>query len=172
LIRKTIAVTIFAAALAACAAALAESGDPKVPFPQGYRRWTFLHGTLIGPTAGSFAKKPCEKPCTGGVLYFYANGKAMEGFRTGKFPEGSVIADEVLEMHGRDGGTATEGPRRAVGVMVKDKQRYAATGGWGYASFDGDSQVDENTAAEKKACFDCHVPRKDQDYVFTQYHDR
>lgn len=172
MIRTTIAIAVVAVSLTVCAVALAGSGDAKVPFPQGYRQWTFLHGTVHGATSGTFGKKPCEKPCTGGIMYFYANGKAMEGFRTGKFQDGSIIADEFLETHGRDGGAATEGPRRGVGVMVKDSQRYASTGGWGFASFEGDSQVDQNTEAAKKACFDCHVPRKENDYVFTQYRER
>jgi cytochrome P460 len=153
--------------------AAAASENFKVPFPEGYRQWTFLHGSVIGPKHGAFAKKACEKPCTAGIFYFYANDKAMEGFRSGKFPEGSIIADELLETNGQpDGNSAGEGLRRGVGVMAKDSQRYASTGGWGYASFEGDSRVDENTEAQKKACFQCHVSRKDKDYVFTQYRER
>ena len=173
MIRRTVVLMIGAVSLIVCAAALAESSaDIKVPFPEGYRQWTFLHGTILPANSGTFGKKPCEKPCTGGIMYFYGNDKAMEGFRNGKFPEGSIIADELLETHGNDSGNAMEGPRRGVGVMVKDSQRYASTGGWGYASFAGGNPVDENTEAEKKACYNCHVPRKDHDYVFTQYQAR
>ncbi|HYI97636.1 MAG TPA: cytochrome P460 family protein [Bryobacteraceae bacterium] len=153
--------------------AVAASDDFKVPFPEGYRRWTFLHGTVIGANNGSLGKDKCEKPCTGGIMYFYANDKAMEGFRTGRFPEGSIIADELLETEEQpERKSAKEGRRRGVGVMAKDSNRYASTGGWGYASFDGDSKVDENTEAQKKACFQCHLPRKDQDYVFSHYRER
>ncbi len=58
------------------------SDDGRVPYPEGYRKWTFLHATVLGPKNGIFAKRPCEKPCTGGIMYFYANEKAMEGLRT------------------------------------------------------------------------------------------
>ena len=131
-----------------------------------------LHGTLIGPKHGSLGKAPCEKPCTGGIFYFYANEKAMAGFRTGKFEDGSIIADEVLEIWGADSGGAQEGPRRGVGVMVKDSVRYSATGGWGYAGFAGDSKHDASTPDERKACYTCHAAKKDRDYVFTEYRER
>jgi hypothetical protein len=152
--------------------AFAGSETATVPFPQGYRQWTFLRGTMFGPKHGVFDKQPCEKPCTGGIMYFYANEKAMEGLRTGKFADGSVFADELLETHGHESGVATEGPRRGVGVMVKDSGRYGATGGWGYASFDRDSQTDNTDAGERKACFQCHSSRKGRDFVFTEYHAR
>ena len=153
--------------------ALADSTENPVPYPEGYRKWTFLHGTVVGPKHGLFSKTPCEKPCTGGILYFYANEKAMEGLHTGMFADGAIIADEFLETHGSaDGNAATEGPRRVVGVMVKDRQRFATTGGWGFTSFDGDSKIDKLKAEDKTACFQCHVPRKDRDYVFTVYTER
>jgi Cytochrome P460 len=153
--------------------ALADSSDGRVSFPEGYRKWTFLHATVFGAKNAIFGTRPCEKPCTGGIMYFYANEKAMEGLRTGTFADGAIIADELLETHGsEDGNTAKEGPRRGVGVMVKDRQRYAKTGGWGFASFDGDSRTDTLSAEGKNTCFQCHVPRKDRDYVFTVYRER
>ena len=150
-----------------------DSSENPVPFPEGYRNWAFLHGTLYGAKNPLFSKRPCEKPCTGGIMYFYANGKALEGFRTGTFADGAIIADELLETHAtEDGGAAQEGPRRGVGVMIKDQQRYATTGGWGYATFDGDSKIDTLNAEGKNTCFQCHVSAKDRDYVFTVYRER
>ena len=150
-----------------------DSSETRVPFPEGYRKWAFLHATLYGPKNGIFGKLPCEKPCTGGIMYFYANGKAMEGFRTGTFEDGAIIADELLETHATDDGSAAqEGTRRGVGAMVKDRQRYATTGGWGFATFDGDGKIDTLNAEGKNTCFQCHSPRKDRDYVFTVYLER
>lgn len=165
---------LIAAGLAGGLLSLAAPNDEaKVPYPQDYRRWTFLHATLFGPKNNIFGKQACEKPCTGGIMYFYANDKAMEGFRTGKFPEGSIIADELLETHGDEAkGVAAEATRRGVGVMVKDSQRYASTGGWGYGSFDRDSRMEKLNTQEKQTCFQCHVSRKDNDYVFTKYRER
>ena len=161
------------AAFTLCLLALsAATENAAVPYPEGYRSWAMLHGSLVSPKSGPFNAKPCEKPCSGGIFYFYANEKAMEGFRGGKFADGSIIADEVLETWGDDKGNAKEGPRRGVGVMVKDSKQYAATGGWGFGKFTGDSKIEDATPAERKACFTCHIPKKDRDYVFTEYRER
>src|SRR5580700_1109670 len=113
-----------------------------VPYPEGYRHWTFLHSSLIGPTLAGFWKRPCEKPCTAGIFHFYANDKAMTGLRTGEYADGAIIAEELLELHGSPSGGGKEGDRRAVGVMVKDSRRYASTGGWGFGNFDGATRED------------------------------
>jgi hypothetical protein len=171
--RRTVGLAVAAASLCGCLFVLAapDSEDAAVPYPQGYRRWVHLHSTVIGPKHS--ALQSCEKPCTGGIFHFYANEKAMEGFRTGKFPDGAILADEVLEtMQNESGNAASEGSRRGVGVMVKDSKRYSATGGWGFAKYARDSQTDATTAQERKDCFQCHVPKKDRDYVFTEYRER
>jgi hypothetical protein len=56
--------------------------------------------------------------------------------------------------------------------MVKDSQRYASTGGWGFGSYDADSREDYLDSAAKTACFQCHIPKKDRGYVFTEYRER
>jgi len=153
--------------------ARAVTGHASVPFPAGYRHWVYVHSLLVGPSDASFGKRPCEKPCTGGIFHFYANEKAMEGYRSGKFPDGSVLADELLELRGQANGVATEGPRHGVGVMVKDGLKYGATGGWGFESFAGDDETHGIlTAGERAKCFQCHQSRRDHDFVFTEFHDR
>ncbi len=101
-----------------------------------------------------------------------ANPKAMTGLQTGQYADGAIIAEELLEILGSPSGGGKEGERRLVGAMVKDSQRYASTGGWGFGSYDGDSREDNPDSAAKKACFECHIPRKDQGYVFAEYRER
>jgi hypothetical protein len=60
----------------------------------------------------------------GGIFNFYANEKVMTGLRSGVYPDGAVIAEELLEILGSASGGGKEGERRLVGVMVKDSQRY------------------------------------------------
>ena len=48
----------------------------------------------------------------------------------------------------------------------KDSKKYAATGGWGFGDF---TNGKPGKAALMKTCFSCHVPAKDQDFVFTRY---
>jgi hypothetical protein len=50
--------------------------------------------------------------------------------------------------------------------MLKDSKKYAATGGWGFATFiDGKPSA----AAAMKSCFPCHAQAKATDLVFTRY---
>lgn len=150
----------------------ADTASPTVPYPAGYRQWTFLHGTMHGAKSSVFGARPCEKPCTAGMMYFYANDKAMAGLRSGTYVDGSIFVDEVVEIHGNDDGGGKEGPRRGVAIMIKDAKRYAATGGWGYGTFDGENKPNNLDADGQKKCFQCHLPRKDKDYIFTTYRER
>jgi hypothetical protein len=53
-----------------------------------------------------------------------------------------------------------------VQLVVKDSEKYAASGGWGYADFTNGRPGNE---ALHEKCFPCHLPAKDRDYVFTGY---
>jgi hypothetical protein len=107
------------------------------------------------------------------------NEKAIEAYRAGNslFPDGTVIArlawnyvpsPENNKVFGRDQsfvpGTA---PDWYLQFMVKDSKKYASTGGWGYAQFDKDGNP--APAGKHEACFGCHVPAKEHDYIFTRY---
>jgi len=148
-----------------------DAAGAGTPYPEGYRQWTFLHSSMVPSTFDAFKNKPCEKPCMAGIFHFYGNDKAMQGLRTGLYPDGAVIAEEMLEWHQTSNG-AKEGPRRIIGVMVKDSQRYKSTDGWGYGNFDDGNKVDKLDAKARQACHQCHIARKDQGYVFTEYRER
>jgi hypothetical protein len=143
------------------------------PYPDGYRHWTFLHSSMVTPaTFNLFSKTPCEKPCMAGLFHFYANDKAADGLRTGSYADGAIFAEEMLDWLPTASGGAKEGQRRIIGVMVKDSGRYNSTGGWGYGMFDDGSRMDRLDAKTREACYQCHVGRKDQGYVFSEYHER
>lgn len=152
------------AALLASTATIALTDDSQVPYPEGYRDWHHVKSMVIEeghPLYGAF----------GGIHHLYANDKAMEGYRKGTFPDGSVIVFDLLEsVH--DSNAVTEGDRKVVGVMYKDAMKFAATGGWGFEGFGGGDRsnrvVGENAAS---ACFGCHAPQKDQDYTFSKLRD-
>jgi hypothetical protein len=130
-----------------------------IEYPSAYRGWANVKSALVGPQSKFFATE-------GGIHHIYANEKAEEGYRSGKFPDGSVLVYELLATKEVEGLTL-EGPRKRVDVMVKDSQRYAGTGGWGFASFAGDSRSDGALSAERHAaCFACHSGRKEHDFVF------
>lgn len=128
-----------------------------IPYPSEYRTWVMVKSYLITPESKLFKAR-------GGFHHFYANDKALEGYRTGKFPEGSVIVDEGVHAKD-DGGTTIEAALRSVEVMHKDT-RYQATGGWGYERFEGDSTTGSGGKVQA-ACFACHAKAQTRDYVFS-----
>ena len=127
--------------------AVARAVSP-VPYPEGYRTWTHVKSTLIGPTHRNFASM-------GGFQHIYANREGMTGYRTRAFPEGAVVVFEWLEMQDKQ-GAFEEGPRRQVDVMVKDSAHFAATGGWGFQRFVKDSKTETATTPSPQQCFACH----------------
>jgi hypothetical protein len=165
--RSLLILLLTAGSLTQIAALGADKG--AVPYPDGYRRGTFLHSSLVPKDFGPFKEKPCVKPCTAGIFHFYANDKAMKGLRKGSYPDGAVITEELLEVIG---DTGREGERRMVGVMVRNSRRYAATGGWGYATYDSGGRTNTLDAKAQDACYQCHLRRKDKGYVFTEYVER
>src|SRR4030095_3065179 len=112
------------------------------------RSWSHAKSGVIGPQHKNFAN-------AGGIHHVYANKEAMAGYRTRKFPEQSVIEVEWLECQEKD-GAILEGPRRQVDVMVKDSQRFATTGGWGFQRFVKDSKTELAASTPPQQCFHCH----------------
>jgi len=157
----TIAIASLSAAALSAAAILAAE-DAPVPYPDGYRSWAHVKSMVIQeghPLYESF----------GGIHHLYANGRAMEGYRTGTFPDGAVIVFELLEAT-VDGNAITEGRRKVVGVMHRDAERYASTGGWGFEGFAGDSRTERVVGDQAAAaCFACHQAQAGDDYVFSAY---
>ena len=135
--------------------------QPAVPYPAEYRSWAVVKTSLVSPQAPNFAAR-------GGFHHFYANGKAMDGYRTGAFPEGSIIVDEGVYAEDAKGVMVERG-RRSLDVMHKNSATHAATGGWGFEHFDGDSQVGSGTVEARMVCATCHGQRKAQDYVFSTF---
>jgi opacity protein-like surface antigen len=156
-----------AAALAVAPVALlwaASAAEYSVEYPQDYRTWTHVMSYVIGSQSPAFEK-------SGGLHNFYANDKALEGYRAGKFPDGSVLIDERNKAEDKDGVTRT-GDRLGVAVMIKDSRRYAETGGWGFEVFAGNDPPKSRLNGEgRMRCFNCHSQQRDHDFVFTELRD-
>jgi cytochrome P460 len=158
--RDAIGILVAAGALSWCFAVRADTAAAVVPYPEGYRLWAHVKTTVIGPQAADFQRN-------GGIHHFYANPKAMEGYRTGAFPDGAVLVDDSMEANEK-AGTITEGARHRVAVMVRDAAVYGASGGWGFEVFKGDGRDPALTAEGRAACFTCHSNAKN--LVFSEYH--
>lgn len=155
-----------AAAVLAAAAALigaALQPGPDVAYPEGFRAWTHVTSGVISPGSPAFDH-------FGGLHSIYANKPALEGYRTGRFPDGSVLAFDVVALaEDAASHSSTPGQRRLVDVMVKDSALYAATGGWGYGEFKGSSRTERTLtqAQAVTACHSCHQTRTKTDSVFS-----
>jgi hypothetical protein len=151
------------AALARAASGLAAAEPQDVAYPNGYRLWTHVKSASIDPGSPAYAH-------FGGLHHIYANKAAMSGYQTGKFPEGSVVVFDVLEWKTGQGATVT-GARRIVDVMARDK-RFAATGGWGFTEFMGDSHTERAIGPDNpaSACAACHA-KAPHDGVFSEFRE-
>jgi Cytochrome P460 len=79
-------------------------------------------------------------------------------------------------------GATVPGDLSNVDFMVKDRKRFADSGGWGYAVFEYDAPADTfrpgDTASkppqgnDARCGFACHTATKGTDYVFTEYGKR
>jgi hypothetical protein len=159
---------IAAGAIACLILAASRADDQAAPIfgitiPPGYRDWRLI----------SVAHEEGNLNDLRAVL---GNDVAIEAYRQGKlpFPDGAIIArlawnyvpsEENNKVFGR-AQSFVAGPPTNVQFMVKDSQKYAATGGWNFAQFK-DGKPDGK--ADLKTCFPCHVPVKARDYVFTRY---
>ena len=152
-----------AALIAAVVTGAAISADSAaVPYPDGYRAWRHVKSMVIEPGHALHAS-------FGGIHHLYANAKAIEGYKKGRFPDGAVIAFDLLEAKEADKTVGT-GARKVLGVMHKDSKRWAATGGWGYEGFKGDSKTERAVGANAaSACHACHTAQKDKDFVFSAW---
>jgi hypothetical protein len=134
-----------------------------VKIPTGYRDWKLISVTH---EEGDFNQLRAQ----------LGNDTAVKAYRQGKvsFPDGSIIvalhwkripSDDDNKVFGKVQAFVAGFPVN-MQVMVKDSQKYSATGGWGFGDFTDGKPADE---AKHKTCFPCHQPAKDRDFVFTRY---
>jgi Cytochrome P460 len=134
--------------------------DPgDVAYPDGFRQWVHIRTGFSHRDSAGLKRLD-------GIHNIYANAAAMQGYASGHFPQGSVIAFEFINVTTTD-GTNTPGARRFVDVMAKDTVRYASTGGWGYDEFRGDMR--ERNDGVRGACVRCHASQRERDYVFSEF---
>ena len=133
--------------------------------PRGYRDWKVVS---VAHEAGALND----------IRAVLANDLAIKAYREGKpFPEGAIVgrtawafvpSEENNKTFGREQSFVAGSPTAAyLQFMVKDSKKYAATGGWGYSSFDKDGKPFDDAAMTK--CFPCHQAVKDRDFIFTRY---
>src|SRR5215212_931012 len=135
-----------------------------VELPPGYRDWRLI----------SVAREEGKLDDLRAIL---GNDLAIAAAREGRlpYPDGAIVArlawgyvpsEENNRVFGHFQSFVAGSPKNGVQFMVKDSRKYATSGGWGFAQFDGGKPASE---AVHDACFGCHEPAKARDFVFTRY---
>lgn len=161
-VRSAIAASTGAAVLAFAPPSAAADPAP-VPYPTGYRNWTHVKSLQIQsghPLYDAF----------GGIHHLYANAKAMEGYRKGRFPDGAVIVFDLLEAKEADKtvgtGLSARGRRRhaqGLEALGRDRRLGATRAS---RAIRGPSARSARTPPAP-ACRACRAAQKDKDYVFS-----
>src|SRR5215475_10099114 len=139
----------------------AESADDLKP-PTGYRNWFHVNTMIVDKGSPLFE-------ALGGMHNVHINSVGEAALRRGgPYPDKTIFATDLHEFTVSD-GSYVEGPQKALAIMMKNHKKYASTGGWGFQAWaGGDPQTPLVTDATKQ-CFECHQPKKDQDYVYSTY---
>jgi Cytochrome P460 len=181
----TLAIAVVLAVLGSRAITAQDTSDEKytVQVPgglafsefRGYERWQVLSISHTGDQV---------------MAVILANPLMIDAYQAGipgngkPFPDGSKMA----KVHWGPKKlptfpTATvPGTLHDVDFMVKDSQRFADSGGWGWGAFNYDAASGKFTPAttadmppqgnDAKCGFGCHTIVKGRDYVFTDYGKR
>jgi hypothetical protein len=140
-----VAMTALGGAAAYMAAAPEQADREAAPIfvktiPPGYRDWKVVS---VAHEAGDLND----------IRAVLGNDIAIKAYRDGKlpFPEGAIVgriawsyvsSEENNKVFGRDQSFVAGSPTDTyLQFMVKDSRKYAATGGWGYSSFDKESKL-------------------------------
>jgi hypothetical protein len=94
--------------------------------------------------------------------------RAIAEHKINPWPQGTVFAKAAWTQQVDPDGNTRAGSFIQVEFMVKDSQKYASTGGWGYARWRGvDLKPYGKDAAFTNECVGCHNPVRRNDYVYT-----
>jgi len=155
-----------------------QTADYSITLPSGFRDWALISVAAVGPPVNDIRAK-------------LGNDIAIGDLRQGTIPyrDGAIIArlawkqttdpqtNNAIQAQAQQLGLSAEaigkllsqtfvaGPSINVQLMVKNSQKYASTGGWGFAQFTNGKP----DAIAPRTCFACHEPGKATDFVFTRY---
>lgn len=142
---------------------------------RGFEGWSVI---AISENGGKFAAI-LGNPV---IIHAYKSGIPANGK---PFPNGSKIAKIhwIPKIQEREPGRPmVPGALHDVDFMVKDGNRFADSGGWGYGAFEYDvathtfrpaNRADKPPQDDDAKCgFACHSLAKNRDFVFTDYGKR
>ena len=157
------------ALFAVAAPGLALAGPEKISFPSDY-----LRGVLYQSVDRADVKQYRE---------LYAPHEAVEAVRKGRpIPYGTVLTLVQWSVEQDANGVPLKGAdgrfvkKQILAHTVMQKQQgwgadypadWPRNGEWEYAAFTPDGRPNEKANANNKACFTCHLPHAQQDFVIS-----
>ena len=159
------------------AAVFNANGELVQPVPEVFRKWVFV-GAPLTPNGLNDGKAGFPE-----YHHVYINPDAFTVYKqTGEFPEGTVIAKELVLLKKADyedgssnapsGRGYFAGQYNGMDVMVKDSRRFQETNGWGFFNFGHHAPpyAASAKAAPASSCASCHQANAQKDMVFTQFY--
>lgn len=149
--------------LASGVAAAGEGVAPApngIELPAGYKDWSVISSS--------------HRTDNNTLRVIVGNDTAVEAARQGKtnpWPDGAILGKLVWKdaTHAAWEKATVPGDFVHAEFMLKDADAYAQTGGWGFARWTGlDQKPYGADAAFVQECYACHLPVKENDYVFTR----
>ena len=148
------------------------SGD--LVLPKNFREWVFV-GSPLTPNALNNGQAGFPE-----YHNVYIEPGSYEIYKkTNVFPEGTIFFKELqltLPAQYSDGSRTQlsgrgyfPGPYNGADVTVKDTQRFAETGGWGYFNFNH-HEPKAPTAKVTECGHACHLGGAKKDEVWTQFY--
>jgi hypothetical protein len=150
----------------------AYAADGRLVRPLDYRSWVFVSSGL-GMTYGPSQPAAGRPPLFDNV--FVTRDAYAEFMRSGTWPDKTMFVLEGRRAEANvsiNNGGHTQGPIAFLEASVKDTARFAATGGWGYFSFDGRDGLVASAAAlpATASCYACHAANTAVDNTFVQFY--
>ena len=137
--------------------------EPKVTehlrfdFPQDYKDWAHATSKILMDK---------ESPLYG-FQQVFVNDVALDAYKkSGGYPEGSMLVIGFYEAI-EEGSDIKQGNILWYAAMKKDS-RAEKTSGWIFDGFN--SKTYQSTVADSvTGCYNCHIAKKDREYVFTTF---
>lgn len=161
-IKPSVKLGLLSVVLAPVVSLLAAESAEDIKPPVGHRNWFHVNSMVIDKSS------PLAE-LLGGLHMVHVNSTGETALKKGgPYPDETVFVDRLHEFSVSEGSFA-QGPLKSVVMMIKDKKKYAATGGWAFQAWvEGDPKKPMVTDPVKQ-CFECHQAKKDQDYVYSTY---
>jgi hypothetical protein len=161
-IKRSAGLGLLAAAVVGSITAFAAGSAGDLKLPASFRYWYHVNTMVIDKGSPLFE-------AMGGMHGVYINSTGEPALKKGQpYPDNAVLLVDWHEFTVSD-GSYLEGPRKATAIMLKDKKKYASTGGWGFQAWAGGDPTKPLVTDPTKQCFECHQPKKDQDYAYSTY---